>query len=177
MFKLEDIDECCHDNFHDFARNVYKYTDCGPWIRAVLTDGTIVYYRDKSAYTLPMDTEVDHVEVGSIVEGSDVEVGPYEVYDPKEFWKVVEEVNKEASYYWERDNTDLYLVMKKGFEPVIFRLDWGIITWETGFPHWIRGTTRNKIVRFAKDRDEINYESVDIDGWEVTLQDQGRCCY
>lgn len=176
MFKLSDISKE-YSSFYRFARNVYKYTACGPWVRAVLPDGTKVYYESDEGYALPMDTVVDHVEVGSIVEGSDVEVGPYEVHDPKDFWEVVAGVNDEASFYWELDNTDLYSVTKDGFDNVVFRLNWGNITWETGFPHWIRGTTRNKIVRFAKYRKEMNYESVDIDGWTVQPEDQSGYTY
>lgn len=106
MPKISDYDSCGHEHFHEFGRCLYKYTDCGPWVTAVLPDGREIYYEDKEAWELPMDTEVECLRVGSIVEGSEVYVGPYDVEDPKEFWKVVEDVNQQAIDAWEECNND-----------------------------------------------------------------------
>lgn len=114
MFKIADFTDCDYESFHDFARAVYKYTDCGPWVVAVLPDDREIYYGDKEAWELPMDTEVKYLRVGSIVEGSDVEVGPHDVEDPKEFWKIVKEIDKECTFYWRRDNLDHFNLLRNG---------------------------------------------------------------
>lgn len=92
--------------FADLGRAVYKYTDCGPWIVAVLLDGSEVYYTSPEAHALSMDTVVRAIRVGSIVEGSDADVGPYEVTRARDFWPTVERVNEEAVIEWHDANDD-----------------------------------------------------------------------
>lgn len=99
--KLSRLDECGHQTFASFGRCVYKYTDCGPWIVAVLRNGKEVGYTDPAADTLGMNTDVRAIKVGSIVEGSDAEIGPYEVTEAEDFWPTVERVNREASDAWD----------------------------------------------------------------------------
>lgn len=94
------------ETFAELGRAVYKYTDCGPWISAILADGTEVYYGSVEAQALSMQTVVRAVKVGSIVEGSDVEIGPYMVTRARDFWKTVEQVNREASDEWEIANEE-----------------------------------------------------------------------
>jgi len=52
---------------------------------------------------------VSGVSVSSIVEGSDVEVDGYKLYEEdfskEKFWEALEAVDKEADFYWERDNS------------------------------------------------------------------------
>ena len=64
-----------------------------------------VYYEDESA-SRPIANCIG-VKVGSIVEGSDVEIGPEEMlfpFDSSDFWKMVENINEEACFYWKERN-------------------------------------------------------------------------
>ena len=124
-FKISEVDECGHESFGQFGRCLYKYTDCGPWVVAILPDGTEIYYEDQKAYELPIDTEVRALKVGSIVEGSEYYVGPFEITDPKEFWPTVEAVDNEASAAWDHFNHAWFRLFV-GDEPV----GWAKAGWE-----------------------------------------------
>lgn len=113
MNKISDFDDCGHDSFGEFGRCLYKYTDCGPWVVAVLKDGREIYYGDKEAWELTMDTEIKCLRVGSIVEGSDVEVGPFDVEDPKEFSATIKQIDEECTFFWRRDNLDHFYLKRK----------------------------------------------------------------
>jgi hypothetical protein len=103
MATYNNIKELCEgeDNFWKFGRSLYKYTDCGPWCRLVLKNGENIYYESKEANdenTLNRD-DIVGLEIGSIVEGSDVEVGPYLLKFPftdVELGDLVEELNNES---------------------------------------------------------------------------------
>lgn len=174
-FKLSVIDECGHSNFYQFGRCLYKYTGCGPWVVAVLLDGTEVYYKSAEGDALSMDTVVDYVKVGSIVEGSDVEIGPYEVHDPAEFWDTVTTVDEEASFYWDRDNTQLFEIERDGYTTVYVRNRWGDIEWENGFPFWIRRVWRDEIIEITNDPEES--EEWTVGPYTLRLIDQGSIAY
>ena len=109
--------ELCEDydgNFWRFGRSLYKYTPCGPWCRLFLADGRVIYYEDKGADDPALlENDATGIEIGSIVEGSDVEVGPVFLEFPftnEYLWDAVEEINEEADFYWKRDNEDDYLI-------------------------------------------------------------------
>lgn len=139
------------DNFWRFGRNLYKYTDCGPWTRLVLTEERSMYYTDRGADDPSVldDPDIIGIEIGSIVEGSDVEVGPYFLRFPfteEQFEEAVKSVDDEAHFYWGRDNTDEYCVEHGGhsywarIEP-FEACDWGdddvpVVVKET-FDKWI----------------------------------------
>jgi len=66
-----------------------------------------VNYADADVDRLDPATVVG-VEIGSIVEGSDVEIDPEYLAFPftdRDFDAAVQRINNEASFYWERDNT------------------------------------------------------------------------
>lgn len=102
------------------GRSIYKYTDCGPWI-SFMTPGLVggsfnrhsVYYEDRYAVGWGAHLWVPHctgIKVGSIVEGSDAEVGPIELHFPftnEQLWDAVQEVNDEACALWDEANTDV----------------------------------------------------------------------
>ena len=70
-------------------RQVYKYTRCGAWIEIDYTGGT--------------------VDVGSIVEGSDVEVRADTLRWPftaEAFWDTLRWVEDEAEMYWLEANPE-----------------------------------------------------------------------
>ena len=94
------------ENFAAFGRAVYKYTDCGPWVAAVLPNGNEVYYADLNGLKLKMSTRVVAVKVGSIVEGSDACIGPYRVTDPADFEATLQQVSAEANEAWHEANDE-----------------------------------------------------------------------
>ena len=68
-------------------RDVYKYTECGAWI----------------------DWDDEEVRIGSIVEGSDAEVGPYHLPFPftmQDYERTMQTVEYEADIYWHEANGD-----------------------------------------------------------------------
>jgi len=109
------------DNFWRFGYTLYKHTDCGPWTRLVLTEDRSCYYEDTGADdpSLLLDDDIIGIEIGSIVEGSDVEVGPIFLRFPftsDELDVAVKEINDEASFYWKRDNEDDFVLTSEGVE-------------------------------------------------------------
>jgi hypothetical protein len=77
------------ENYETWSKRIYKGTDCGAWLR-IIDNKTI--------------------EVGSIVEGSDVEIEPCSIVWPftkEEFWFAVQMINDEACLEWEKANIQL----------------------------------------------------------------------
>jgi hypothetical protein len=69
----------------DLKKTVYKYTECGAWIHH----------------------ENGKIELGSIVEGSDAEVGPYTLnfpFEMKSFWDTLQKIEDEADMLWKEAN-------------------------------------------------------------------------
>lgn len=152
------MDEFGEEGLFDLYRNIYKYTDCGPSIgfevyglpsnhkarpdygKGPEQDKFLWIYCD-TLRTLPSLKEMEKkgwfvtgVSISSIVEGSDVEVEPVRLdstNSKKDFWKAVEDVNKEASFYWERDNSQWFFV-KGPEDEFCVRNTWGEIVWEDG---------------------------------------------
>lgn len=153
MPKISDYDDCGHEHFHEFGRCLYKYTDCGPWVTAVLPDGREVYYDDKEAWELPMDTEVKCIRVGSIVEGSDVYVGPYDVEDPKEFSKTVKDIDEECTFFWRRDNLDHFRLIRAGEVIGYITCGWGEFELEGTGEKLPTGRTLAKLKKFCTNGD------------------------
>lgn len=127
------------DTPYHYGRSLYKYTDCGPWIAYVLEDGSTLYYED--AGNSFNGKKVIGVDIGSIVEGSDVEIGPHRLTFPfseKDFDDTVKAIDDEASFYWERDNSHWYIVHgdpeKDGGENYYLHETWGDVKWEDGEP-------------------------------------------
>ena len=152
VFKISEVDECGHENFYQFGRCLYN-TDCGPWVVAVLPDGTEIYYDSDEGSKLPIDTEVDYLQVGSIVEGSDYYVGPLDVTDPKDFWDVVKAVNDEACAAWDHFNHD-WLSVFKGDEPA----GWAKAGWDDD-EYFGEGLTEKEQRVFIRWLKRYGYES------------------
>ena len=155
MPKISDYDSCGHEHFYSFGRCLYKYTDCGPWVVAVLMDDREVYYEDKEAWELPMETEVKYLRVGSIVEGSDVEVGPYDVEDPKEFSKTVKDINDECTFFWRRDNLDHFRLIRGGKDIGYITCGWGEFELGSIGEKLPTGRTLAKLKKFCTNGDYI----------------------
>lgn len=98
---------------YQFGRSLYKYTACGPWIVFLLADGSRVYYEDKRANETDWFAQCVGIQIGSIVEGSDVEVDSEPLMFPfteEQFDATVKAVDDEADFYWKRDNSTWYSV-------------------------------------------------------------------
>ncbi len=128
------------DNLYGIYRPIYKYTDCGPSIGFKIRgmpathemregapwregEGDVWFYCDDLgrlgtfAEMEAAGLEVIEVSVSSIVEGSDVEIDGEKLpvtTSKDDFWKAVTAVDEEAKFYWERDNSDWYMLRKKG---------------------------------------------------------------
>ena len=129
MRQINNVKELCelngNENFYQFGRSLYKYTACGPWCRLIMEDDSDIYYESDKANT--KDINAVALEIGSIVEGSDVEIGPYRLdfpFDDETMWDVVEEINNEADFYWKRDNEDDFIIECGGKEYVV-TTGWG----------------------------------------------------
>lgn len=97
-------------SLYQFGRNLYKYTPCGPWVVFIVRDIKTydVYYESTEHHDFDFN-KCEGIKIGSIVEGSDVEVGPVELkfpFHPNELEQALNDINHEADFYWRRDNTD-----------------------------------------------------------------------
>lgn len=94
---------------HRLGHILYKWVECGPWVSFLMNHGKSHYYADPDE---PKDiaswsNDVVGVELGSIVEGSDAEVGPYMLRFPftdEQFWSAVDGIDDEAHILWEESN-------------------------------------------------------------------------
>jgi hypothetical protein len=113
---------------YEFARALYKYTDCGPWTVFIVRGAPkgSVYYEDASARECGWINRCTGLKIGSIVEGSDVEIGPEQLLFPfteEDLDRIVSSVNEEACFYWERDNSHYYTVLTARGKP-LFHAQW-----------------------------------------------------
>lgn len=91
---------------------------------------TTVYYEDEKAYTMLGDCV--GVKLGSIVEGSDVEIGPVTLMFPftdDDLHRAVGAINDEANFYWDRDNS-IWFEVRAQKRDYFVRCFWGDITWQ-----------------------------------------------
>ena len=89
---------------YQYGRMLYKVTECGPWIGYVMRDSKTVHYSDAANINIK---DCVGIEVGSIVEGSEAEVGPYYLEFPftgKQLDMLVGIVNKTACRLWKVAN-------------------------------------------------------------------------
>lgn len=73
------------------------------------------------------------IAIGSIVEGSDVEVGPEYLAFPftdEQLDEVVKGINDEGSFYWERDNSRWYVLQHDGGAVAGIHIAWDDPVWE-----------------------------------------------
>lgn len=125
-----------YDNPLSFYKSVYESSNVT--ITMYFTDGTMKC-NDELPNTLESIQEIRAISVSSIVEGSDVEIEPITPSNAKEFWEAVEEVKKQADFYWNRDHTTTLSIAQNG-ERVC--LAW----WRDGddHPQWDNGGTEQK---------------------------------
>ncbi len=104
---------------YEYGRDLYKATACGPWV-SYTSQGDergYIYYEDPLARRPKAKQDwwasCTGIAIGSIVEGSDVEVGPTRLVFPfteDELERVVADIDAEAGFYWDRDNSTSYNV-------------------------------------------------------------------
>ena len=85
--KIEDLASYLGTEVRLLKKDVYKYTECGAWI----------------------DWDSREVRVGSIVEGSDAEVGPRHLefpFDSDDYENVIRDVETEADMLWHMWNDE-----------------------------------------------------------------------
>lgn len=83
-----------HENLARAGRALYKYTDCGPWIVAILQDNSEVYYDTRKGESIQPDTPVRAIKIGAIVEGMDGDISPCIVYDPKYLYEALDNLDE-----------------------------------------------------------------------------------
>jgi hypothetical protein len=138
-------------NAYQVGRSFYKYNACGPWMSFHLEDGTKCYYEDKNIDTVNNGNCVG-IEFGSIVEGSDMNSGPFVYMFPfseEDFDKDVEYMEKETTFYWERDNSQFYLIATPKKDYYLQVLD-GEMKWEMDKP---KKQLRDRVELFLIDFD------------------------
>ena len=172
------------DNLWYIYRCFYKYTACGPSIGfqiANLPDdhearpryndtpkkgdpvwlycdslgklGTLEEMKAKGQYVVGMS-------VSSIVEGSDAEVsgGTLEGDATREdLSKLIDDVDKEASFLWERDNSHWYCLKSPEDEPWAFHETWGEIRWDTDEDDMPPAEVVKAVEKFLEDGGNITW--------------------
>jgi hypothetical protein len=150
-------DEYGVDSLYGIYRVLYKYTDCGPSIGFLVTNippgveefasrrekdkqGSPVWFYCDGLRSLGTFEDMKEkaqetvgISVSSIVEGSDAEVEGGRLFGDatiESFRNLVEEVNKEASFLWVRDNSDWYCIKSPDGEPWSVRETLGEIKWD-----------------------------------------------
>lgn len=117
FFSLADfLDKTDSATPHEFGRNLYKYTDCGPWTSFVVPGHESrgqVYYESPQARAIagqaPWWSQCTGVLIGSIVEGSDAEVQPELLRWPftqDDLDRAVRNIDEEADRLWHEANDE-----------------------------------------------------------------------
>jgi hypothetical protein len=129
------------DSLWQIYRRIYKGTGCGPSIGFQIAspdnDPFWSYCDDLGKLGLLEEMKakgqvVVGISVSSIVEGSDAEVSGDTLHGAatkKQFWQLLENVDKEASFLWERDNSDWYCLKSPEDEKWSFQNTSGEIKW------------------------------------------------
>ena len=94
-----------------FGRAIYKWVDCGPWVEFLVNSDNYegVYYEDTDVDEKVTNDNCVGINVGSIVEGSDAEIGPVGLFfpfTPERLWDTLDGINEEACYEWDIANLE-----------------------------------------------------------------------
>ena len=126
MFKFLS-DELGRDTPDGWSKSIYKGTNCGAWLSL---------------------RDCDEIMLGSIVEGSDIEIEPVALVWPftsAQFWGALDDIEKECAFYWERDNsiwfTAEFTKTDTPAETYYGRNTWGEIVWGCDVPSYVKNKT------------------------------------
>lgn len=121
------------------GEHLEHHVDCAADSECCACNGTGVHSKwAPSGKPLPVvDNEnCTGIKIGSIVEGSEVESGPFThmfPFDMEMFNRDVAYMEGETSFYWERDNSQWYRVAVREKE-YFLRNRWGDIKWDSDKP-------------------------------------------
>ena len=107
------------ENANLINRRLYKATSCGASISVLATDDK--WYHCGSDWTNVKGIKAFTIQ--TIVEGSDVTVDSEEFTLPvrtQEIEDWMNQMEEEAAFYWKRDNTKYYAVVKADRTPVVY---------------------------------------------------------
>lgn len=115
-------DNSASGTLSSFARACYKETSCGAWVAFEMRDGMRLGAVQGRCKPDEWVNRVREILVGSIVEGSDAEIGPYrlpvdENFNPADFWALLARVDEEASDAWDEAQAEEMLA-REGEEDV-----------------------------------------------------------
>ena len=176
-----------------FYRSIYKSTPCGPSIGFLLqnpdpepmeapddpptnwTPLAWIYCDDLPNTPIAELDAVAGVCVGSIVDGSDAEVPTVEFvgeFNAEDFWHAVAETDKQADFFWKRDNTRQWIIHYRSplahegpsLEYFIHYTEFDDgYTWDEGTPP--NAVVKLKIEAFLTNKTTAEYdEEIDIPG-------------
>jgi hypothetical protein len=103
-------------------KRIYKGTDCGASISVCTPDGK--WHHNGGDWT--GIKEITGFTIQTIVEGSDVEINSSTFELPVTVAEVeawMDDMEKQASFYWERDNSTHYLIQKGDDDVLRFRME------------------------------------------------------
>jgi len=135
-----------YDSLHSFYRAVYKGSighSIGFRIGGEWEYGDSLPREPLSEVEEP----VDAISVSSIVEGSDVEIDGNVLegdFTKEDFWELCDDVAKQVEFYWERDNSDWYIVEGPRDRFGVSSC-WGEIKWDMDPPPAVRAGAESMI--------------------------------
>ncbi len=156
---IEDIaNEIGAFSLHDIYRTIYRHCDCGPSIGFEI-NGKFVYCDSLSDIPLcEYQDKVTGVSISSIVEGSDAEVPPIVLRfgsTKEDFFKALDEVNQEACYLWERDNSDWFMLRSPRGKTYYCHSTWGEVKWDGKQPS---KKTKEVVEKFLQENGNMTWE-------------------
>ena len=196
------------DNPWYIYRCAYKYTDCGPSIGFLIrgvpadhkcrqgaswrkgTDDVWLYCDSLGDLGTFADMEqagfeIVGVSLSSIVEGSDVEIDGVQFVAGEDsptmddWYKALDDINKEASFYWERDNCDWFWLLGPE-DDIGFHIGWDGIEWDCAKPDdekvvqalekWYKdgaNTTWDQNVGMQTHKDGEWFDVPGLPGWQL----------
>lgn len=167
-----------YENFYQFGRSLYKYIDCGPWCRLIPKDkdDAELYYESVEANDINNLDGYIGLEIGGIVEGSDVEIGPNFLKFPftdEQLRETVENINEEAVFYWKRDNLSDFMIEVGGDVYFTDGVGWDI--------EYVEDVPQDVKTFFEEHYDEwcdLNEdESIELKGYKITRIDKSMLIF
>jgi hypothetical protein len=128
-----------------------------------------IYYEDRKPFNLD---DCTGVEVGSIVEGSEVNGTPFYLefpFDMDEFDRLFDELTSEVSFYWDRDNSHWFCIKKDGDNYANCKECWGDWEWSEDDGRPVPQEVKNAITNMdcCEFEREEDVAIPGFDGWSI----------